>query len=67
MVERNQRFVSSILLLPLLMAASYFFVFIGVISMALFMAIVLLLVVVGLVLFGAKLMGRFPESLPSVN
>jgi hypothetical protein len=49
------------------MAASYFFVFIGVISMALFMAIGLLLIVVGLVLFGARLMGRFPEPLPSVN
>jgi Cu/Ag efflux pump CusA len=66
-VERNQRFVSSILLVPLLMAASYFFVFIGVISMALFIVITLLLIVAGLVLFGAKLMGRFPESLQSAN
>ena len=66
-VERNQRFVSSILLVPLLMAVSYFFVFIGVISMALFIAIALLLIVAGLVLFGAKLMGRFPESLQSAN
>ena len=66
-VERNQRFVSSILLVPLLMAASYFFVFVGVISMALFTAIVLLLVVIGIALFGAKLMGRFPEPLQSAN
>jgi hypothetical protein len=35
--------------------------------MALFIVITLLLIVAGLVLFGAKLMGRFPESLQSAN
>ncbi len=60
-VERNQRFVSLMLLIPLLIAATYFFVFIEVISMALFLAIALLLLIVGLVLFFAKLFGYFPE------
>jgi hypothetical protein len=65
-VERNQRFVSGILLLPLLMAASYFFVFIGIMSMALFAAISLLLVIIGTVLFVAKLLGYLPEPQASV-
>ena len=66
-VEQNHRFVSSILLLPLLMAASYFFVFVGQISMSLFIAIVLLLIIIGVVLFVAKLTGRFPEPEVSVS
>jgi multidrug efflux pump subunit AcrB len=60
-VERNHRFVSGILLLPLLMAASYFTVFIGIMSMALFLAISLLLVIIGIALFVAKLLGYLPE------
>ena len=60
-VETNNRFVSLMLLLPLLMAISYFGVFIGILSMALFTAIALLLVIVGVVLFVSKFMGRFPE------
>jgi Cu/Ag efflux pump CusA len=60
-VERNHRFVSGILLLPLLMAASYFTVFIGIMSMALFAAISLLLVIIGIALFVAKLLGYLPE------
>lgn len=60
-VETNHRFVSAILLLPLLMAVSYFFVFIEIIPMALFIAVVLLLMIIGVMLFVAKLLGRFPE------
>ena len=60
-VETNNRFVSLMLLLPLLMAISYFGVFIGILSMALFTAIALLLVIVGVVLFVSKFMGRVPE------
>ncbi len=65
-VERNHRFVSSLLLLPLLMAASYFTVFIGIMSMALFLAISLLLVIIGIALFVAKLLGYLPEPQVSV-
>jgi len=60
-VEKNNRFVSLILALPLLMAVGYFGVFIGILPMALFLATVLLLVIVGAALFVAKMMGRFPE------
>jgi multidrug efflux pump subunit AcrB len=60
-VETNHRFVSAILLLPLLMAVSYFFVFIEIIPMALFIALVLLLMIIGVILCVAKLLGRFPE------
>jgi multidrug efflux pump subunit AcrB len=60
-VETNHRFVSAILLLPLLMAVSYFFVFIEIIPMALFIALVLLLMIIGVILCLAKLLGRFPE------
>ena len=60
-VEKNNRFVSLILLLPLLMAVGYFGVFIGILPMALFLATVLLLVIIGAALFVAKLIGRFPE------
>ena len=65
-VEQNQRFFSFILLLPLLMLVSYFFVFVGMISMALFMAIVLLLAIIGAVLFVVKLIGRFSETEASI-
>ncbi|HAZ95389.1 MAG TPA: RND transporter [Porticoccaceae bacterium] len=61
-VEKNNRFVSLILALPLLMAVGYFGVFIGILPMALFLATVLLLVIVGAALFVAKLIGRFPET-----
>jgi hypothetical protein len=43
------------------MAASYFTVFIGIMSMALFLAISLLLVIIGIALFVAKLLGYLPE------
>jgi hypothetical protein len=49
------------LLVPLLIAASYFLVFVGIMSMALFLAIALLLLIVGLVLFVAKFFGYFSE------
>ena len=61
MVEKNNRFVSLMLLLPLLMAVGYFGVFIEILPMALFLATVLLLVIIGAALFVAKMMGRFPE------
>jgi len=60
-VEKNHRFVSIMLLLPLLIAASYFFVFIGIISMALFLSIAMLLLIIGVVLFVVKFFGYFPE------
>lgn len=60
-VEKNNRFVSLILLIPLLMAVGYFGVFIEILPMGLFLATVLLLVIVGAALFVAKMMGRFPE------
>ena len=60
-VEKNNRFVSLMLLLPLLMAVGYFGVFIEILPMALFLATVLLLVIIGAALFVAKMMGRFPE------
>ena len=60
-VEKNNRFVSLMLLLPLLMAVGYFGVFIEILPMALFLATVLLHVIIGAALFVAKLMGRFPE------
>jgi multidrug efflux pump subunit AcrB len=60
-VEKNHRFVSIMLLVPLLIAASYFLVFVGIMSMALFLAIALLLLIVGLVLFVAKFFGYFSE------
>jgi len=60
-VETNNRFVSLMLLLPLLIAISYSGVFFGILSMALFTAITLMLVIVGVILFVAKFMGRFPE------
>jgi hypothetical protein len=43
------------------MAVGYFGVFIEILPMALFLATVLLLVIIGAALFVAKLMGRFPE------
>jgi hypothetical protein len=60
-VEKNHRFLSIMLLVPLLIAASYFLVFVGIMSMALFLAIALLLLIVGLVLFVAKFFGYFSE------
>ena len=60
-VEKNHRFVSIMLLVPLLIAASYFLVFVGVLPMALFLAIAMLLLIGGVGLFAAKFFGYFPE------
>ena len=61
LVEKNHRFVSIMLLVPLLIAASYFLVFVGVLPMALFLAIAMLLLIGGVGLFAAKFFGYFPE------
>jgi len=60
-VEKNHRFVSIMLLVPLLIAASYFLVFVGFLPMALFLAIAMLLLIGGVGLFAAKFFGYFPE------
>jgi len=60
-VEKNHRFVSIMLLIPLLIAASYFLVFVEVMSVALFFAIAVLLLIIGLVLFVGKFFGYFSE------
>jgi hypothetical protein len=49
------------LLLPLLIAASYFLVFVGAISVALFLSIAILLLIIGVIMFVAKFFGYFPE------
>ena len=60
--ETNHRFISSILLLLLLMAASFLMAFLGIFSMGtgITVAVVLLVVMIGLAV--RKLLGYFPET-----
>ena len=61
-VETNHRFISSILLLLLLIAASFLMAFLGIFSMGTGITVALILLVVMIGLAVRKLLGYFPET-----